>query len=83
MLRRLFLDHPQEVGESYGEHLKVASHFGFTLVGAGLACIIHGLVPGLFKRTGSDTIRRLHARLSSCPHRAAAYEARGRVIAAE
>ena len=35
MFRRLFLDHPASVGESYGEHFRVASSFGWAmLVGA-------------------------------------------------
>jgi hypothetical protein len=83
MLRKLFLEHPQEVGESYGEHLKVASEIGFTLVGAGIACLIHGLVPGLFKSTGSQTVRTLHQRLSCCPHRGATYTATAGTLPAE
>jgi hypothetical protein len=55
-----FNRHPREVGESYGEHLVHAGSFGLTLIGAGLACIVHGLLPFLFVNTGSDTIRRLH-----------------------
>lgn len=60
---RLFTEHPRSVGESYGRHLLFATRTGVTLVGAGLACIIHGVAPFLFERTGSTTIRRLNARL--------------------
>ena len=35
------------------------------LLGAGLACIIHGILPFAFERTGSQTVRRLHERLSN------------------
>jgi hypothetical protein len=63
MIRRLFLDHPASVGESFGEHFLVASGFGLTMVAGGLACIAHAFLPFLFTSTGSDTIARLHARL--------------------
>lgn len=60
---RLFLDHPRSVGESYLEHQRQASSFGISLLGAGLACLIHALVPGLFVCTGSKAIARLHDRM--------------------
>jgi hypothetical protein len=59
-----FTSHPESVGETYGEHMGVAWSFGFTLIGAGLACVIHGILPFAFERTGSNTVRRLHERLS-------------------
>jgi hypothetical protein len=60
-----FTRHPKAVGESYGEHMGVAWSFGFTLLGAGLACIVHGILPFAFERTGSQTVRRLNERLSN------------------
>lgn len=65
MIGRLFLAHPRSVDESYAEHARVAFGFGATMVGAGLACMVHGLIPALFTRTGSGAVRRLHARLST------------------
>lgn len=61
----IFTDHPASVGETYIEHLEVATGFGMAMILAGLACLIHGLVPALFTRTGSTTIRRLHERMVS------------------
>lgn len=61
LIDRLFLDHPRDVRESYGEHALVAARFGMAMIGGGLACLVHGLVPALFTRTGSDTVNRLHA----------------------
>jgi hypothetical protein len=52
--------HLDEVGESYGEHLAVASRVGFRMIGGGLACLVHGVLPFLFSTTGSRTIRELH-----------------------
>ena len=56
----LFTDHPASVGESYGEHLAMASGVGLRLILGGLACLIHGLLPFLFVRTGSGQIAALH-----------------------
>ncbi|MDH3233002.1 MAG: DUF6356 family protein [Alphaproteobacteria bacterium] len=64
MLKRLFVEHPQSVGESYGEHFSVASWYGVRLLGAGVACMVHALLPFLFVRTGSATIERLHGHMN-------------------
>jgi hypothetical protein len=55
-----FTDHPASVGETYGQHMGVAFGFGGRMIVAGLACVIHGLLPFLFVKTGSATIRALH-----------------------
>ncbi|WP_298022382.1 DUF6356 family protein [uncultured Parasphingopyxis sp.] len=52
--------HLQEVDENYGEHFVAASGFGLRMIGAGLLCVIHGLLPFAFKRTASDTVLALH-----------------------
>jgi len=56
----LFTSHPRTVGETYFEHLGSASHFGTRMIGAGVACLLHGIFPFLFVTTGSKTIRHLH-----------------------
>lgn len=60
MLDRWFLAHPRSVNESYLEHQAHALKFSGSLIMAGLVCFIHALVPGLFERTGSTIIKRLH-----------------------
>lgn len=62
-MNRLFTQHPQSVGETYVEHMGVAFGFGGRMVLAGLACLVHGLLPFLFVRTGSRTIAVLHDRM--------------------
>lgn len=57
---KLFTRHPASVGESYGEHLAVASRFGFRMILGGCACLVHGLLPFLFVRTGSKQVSTLH-----------------------
>ena len=59
-LTRVFTDHPATVGESYGEHLGRATYFGLRMAFAGIACLIHGVLPFLFVRTGSRAIAELH-----------------------
>ena len=63
MIERYFSEHPRSVGESYGEHLQTAGWFGMTMIVAGLACLVHALIPGLFIKTGSAAIGRLHHRM--------------------
>ena len=63
MIKRWFLSHPAALGESYVEHMAFACSFGFRLLGAGCACLIHALVPCLFERTGSRMIVALHEQL--------------------
>jgi hypothetical protein len=63
MIEHYFTGHPRSVGESYGEHLRTAAWFGVTMLIAGLACLVHALIPGLFVRTGSAAIARLHDRM--------------------
>ena len=73
-MRLSFTNHPQEVGESYGEHFAVASSFGLAMLAGGLACLVHGVLPFLFTKTGSNTIRRLHDRMVTNRVRQAAPE---------
>ncbi len=56
MLHKLFLAHPREIGESYGEHAGHALYIGLKMIGAGLACVIHAALPGLFVRTATATV---------------------------
>jgi hypothetical protein len=60
---RWFTAHPATVGEGYGEHLVTATSFGGRMVLAGIACMLHGLLPFLFERTGSRAVSELNAQL--------------------
>jgi hypothetical protein len=63
-LDRLFLDHPREQGETYGEHARFAASVGWRMTLAGLGCLVHAVLPFACTTTGSRTIRELHARLA-------------------
>ena len=64
-LRRHFTDHPATVGESYLEHMKVASGFARTLAKATVACTVHAIVPSMCEKTASTAIKDLHARMTA------------------
>jgi coenzyme F420-reducing hydrogenase gamma subunit len=63
MLERWFLAHPRSMNESYLEHQACALKFSASLLAAAGACFVHALVPGLFERTGSAMIERLHGEM--------------------
>src|SRR5262249_38729042 len=58
-----FTDHPASVGETYLEHMWTAAGFGTRLILAGAACLVHSLLPFLFKTTASREIASLHSRM--------------------
>lgn len=65
MFGRLFIDHPRSVGESYFEHLLFAGGFALRLLGAGLAALVHALIPCLFEKTASNMIAKMYAKTSN------------------
>jgi hypothetical protein len=69
MFRRLFHDHPASVDETYAEHFRVAAGFGWAMLVGALGAFVHALVPALCQRTGSTTVKQLHARLTRDPQR--------------
>ena len=69
MFRRIFLDHPASVDESYSEHFRVAAGFGWAMLLGALGAFVHALVPALCQRTGSNTVKTLHKRLTRDPQR--------------
>ena len=70
MLSRLFTAHPASVGETYFGHLVQATYFGFRMLIAGIACILHGLFPFLCVSTGSDAMKELNAEMGARRERA-------------
>jgi Family of unknown function (DUF6356) len=60
---RHFTDHPASVGESYLEHMQKALCFGFRLLAAGGACLVHAFLPFLCVKTGSRAIAELNERM--------------------
>jgi hypothetical protein len=63
MLKSAFTEHPASVGETYGQHMGMAFGFAGRLFLASVVCLIHGILPFLFVRTGSAAIADLHHRM--------------------
>src|SRR3954467_15331900 len=53
--------HLRGAGESYVRHLRFAANVAALMIAAGLACLLHALVPGLFPDKASRAVGRLHA----------------------
>ncbi|MDH3579913.1 MAG: DUF6356 family protein [Hyphomicrobiales bacterium] len=60
---KLFTEHPQSVGENYLQHMHSALAFSGRLFIAAFCCLVHGVLPFLFKSTGSAIIADLHDRM--------------------
>jgi hypothetical protein len=57
---RLFTDHPRSLGMSWASHGAGAVKIGARLIGAGAACLVHAVVPGLFSQTAGRTVTSMH-----------------------
>lgn len=55
----LFLEHPRSRSETYIEHLVCAASYGFKMIFAGFAAIIHSVFPFLFETTASDLCKKI------------------------
>lgn len=55
----LMTQHPQSVGETYGQHFRFAIGFAGWLFLAAGAAAIHALLPFTFQHTASGILRRL------------------------
>jgi Family of unknown function (DUF6356) len=51
--------HLLAAGESYRQHFRFATTFGLLAVAAGLAAVIHAVVPGICTGTASRIVRHL------------------------
>lgn len=57
--KRLFADHPREVGETYVQHLGHAMGFAGKLARLSALAALHAVVPGVHKTTVSDEVKRM------------------------
>ncbi len=61
--QRLFTDHPRTLGMSYVGHGLGAAKIAFVLLGAGVACLIHSIVPGWFTQTAGKTVTDIYGEM--------------------
>jgi hypothetical protein len=59
---KLFLSHPEAVGETYLTHAIFAFGFSLKLFAAAFAALIHAIVPALFDKAASTIVRSLYER---------------------
>ena len=55
--------HLDEIEESYFQHMAHALSFAWRLFAASFACLVHGLLPFCFEKTGSRCIDQLHEQM--------------------
>jgi hypothetical protein len=60
MADRLFLEHPRSLGMTWLGHGVGAVAIGLRLIGAGAACLVHAVVPGIFTQTAGRTVARMY-----------------------
>ncbi len=71
-MKNPFTAHPREVGETYLEHCAFACRYGVKMTLGGLAALVHGIFPFLFRATGSRVTRELNQVLEQSQARQAA-----------
>ncbi len=60
LARRLFTEHPRSLGMTWASHGLGAMKISAELFGAGLACLVHAVVPGWFTQTAGKTVTRMY-----------------------
>jgi len=58
-IKGYFTDHPESTGETYGEHFMVAISVSRQLIGAGVAALVHAVLPKYHETTASERIHSL------------------------
>lgn len=74
-IRRHFTEHPASVGETYGEHFKVAAGFAGSLAAAAMAAAVHAVVPSRCTKTASKRIIAMHEQMTTGARSVAALDA--------
>lgn len=57
--------HLHDAGESYTQHLLFASSIALKMLIASMQCFLHALIPGIFKTSGSNTIKELYNKINN------------------
>jgi hypothetical protein len=65
IVHRIFLDHPERVGEGYFEHMLFAFKFSARLFKASGAALLHGFIPALCETTASQAIIDMHSEIAA------------------
>ena len=57
-------EHLNEVNETYFQHMRITLKIVIAMLVTGVFCLINGLIPGLFKKTGSNQITKMYEMVS-------------------
>ena len=58
-IKNFFFNHTNQQGTTYRAHLRFGLHAGLKLIGAGLASIVHAIVPAWFPNYSEQTCKDL------------------------
>jgi len=53
-------EHLNEINETYLQHMAVALKIAINMFLTSIICLIHGFIPGLFKKTASSQITKMY-----------------------
>tara|TARA_B100000902_G_C27233105_1_gene875978 strand:+ start:228 stop:455 length:228 start_codon:yes stop_codon:yes gene_type:complete len=59
-LSKIFTHHPESNGETYFQHMRCASYYGFKMIVSGVAAIVHAILPFLFETAASDCAKMVN-----------------------
>ena len=65
MIDRLFTEHPRSLGMSWASHAAGADDISVRLIGAGLACLVHAVVPAWFTQTAGKTVTTMYEHMNA------------------
>lgn len=80
IIQRIFLNHPEKVGEGFFEHMLFALTFSGRLFKASAAAFLHAFVPSLCETTASKAIMDMHAEIAT--RRALMVQSQGAAVSA-
>lgn len=64
MYKKLFLDHPRQVEETYFQHFIFALKFASLLALAAFAACVHAVIPAFFEKTASTIVADLFQKIN-------------------
>jgi len=64
-MKNIFTEHPNEVDETYIQHMGNALKFSFTFLQLAVIAFIHGGLPFCFVNTGSRKVKKLNDLMQS------------------
>lgn len=63
MFKKIFLDHPRSVNESFIQHFFFAIRFSLKLFSAASAAFVHAFIPSMCEKTASKKVTELYHKI--------------------